>query len=408
MTGLARQTTVFALAILAALVLLTIAPRAWGQAPERIVEGPDGAGYVADELIVTLKPGTSPERSNAVGSRFGARTEETIPGIDARLLSFPQGQGSLAKIKHALKGNSAVESVDLNYVLEPTFVPNDPRFAYDPSRPYQYGLQQVRFPGAWDRVMGNSNVDIAIVDSGIDTNHADFAAKITAQRDFTVSPVGKTAEDDAGHGTHVAGIAAAVTNNGKGVAGACPGCDLMALKVVRNGLASAFDVADAIEWAANNGAEVVNVSLGTTVSSAALKDAVDYAWNHDTVVVAAAGNSGKEIREYPAAYGNANAVAGTGKDGLRASYSAYGTWVDVAAPGSGIISTKMGGGYVTNTGTSMSTPHVAGLAGLLSAQGRTASGIRNRIEDTATDLGPVGKDKYYGYGRINANRAVGG
>ena len=409
MTVSSRQTISLAFAIFTAAMLLFLAPKAWGQAPERIVQGPDGARYIADELIVTLNPNASPERKKAVGRRFDARTEETVPGIDARLLSFPQDQGSLTRIKHALKENSAVESVDFNYVLEPAFVPNDPRFPEKAADPNQYGLRQVRFPGAWDRVMGNSSVDIAIVDTGIDTDHADLAAKITAQRDFTTSPEGKLAKDSAGHGTHVAGIAAAVTNNGKVIAGACPGCDLMVAKVVGdNGLASTSDAADAIVWAANNGAEVVNVSLGTTSGSDVLKNAVDYAWNHDVVVVAAVGNSGTGTREYPAAYANVIAVAGTGKDGLRASYSNYGDWVDVAAPGSGIVSTRLGGGYKTMTGTSMSTPHVAGLAGLLAAQGRSASGIRSRIQSTATDLGTGGKDDKYGYGRINAYSAVGG
>lgn len=402
MTGSARQTIALVFAVVMAVMLLVLPPKAWGQPPGQIVEGPGGARYVADELIVTYAPEAARERVNAVGSKFGARTKEAVPGIDARLLSFPNGRGSLKRIKHTLKGNRAVESVDLNYFLEPTFTPNDPRFGD------QYGLPQTRFPGAWDKTRGNANVDIAIVDTGIDANHPDLAAKVSAQRDFTATPEGKVAEDDAGHGTHVAGIAAAVTNNGKGVAGACPGCELMAAKVVSGGLASSYDTADAIVWAADNGAEVINISLGAPSGSGALKNAVDYAWNHGAVVVAAVGNSGKEVREYPAAYANAIAVAATAKDGYLASYSNYGTWVDVAAPGSGIISTKLGGGYTTMSGTSMSVPHVAGLAGLLAAQDRSASGIRSRIENTATDLGTVGKDKYYGYGRINAYRAVGG
>jgi thermitase len=126
------------------------------------------------------------------------------------------------------------------------------------------------------------------------------------------------------------------------------------------------------------------------------------------VVVAAAGNRGRDVKDYPAAYANAMAVSATNSGDRLASYSSYGGWVDVAAPGTSILSTKLGGGYKTMSGTSMAAPHVAGLAGLLAAQGRTASEIRSRIENTARDLGPDGKDRYYGHGRINAYRAVGG
>jgi len=399
MTGLARQTTVLALAAVAAVMLLFLAPSAWGQPRERIAEGPDGAQYVSDELIVTYEPGAPAERVKEVGRRFEARAEEAVPGIDARLLSFPDGEGSLARIKHTLQENPAVESVDYNYIRVPAFTPDDPRYGE------QYGLPQTRFPEAWNRVRGNPEVDIAMVDTGIDTDHPDLKMNVALRKDFTTRP--ENPEDGDGHGTHVAGIAAAVTDNGKGVAGACPGCDLFVAKVVKDGGATDGAAADAIVWAANSGAEVVNISLGAPGSSDALKNAVDYAWNKGVVVVAAAGNSGREVRDYPAAYQNVVAVAATTKDGRRASYSNYGSWVDVAAPGSGIVSTKLGGGYGSLSGTSMSTPYVSGLAGLLAAQGRTASSIRSRIENTATDLGPDGKDKYYGHGRINAYRAVG-
>jgi len=401
MTGLARQTAILTLAALTAVMFLAFIPRAWGQAPERIVEGPDGTRYVSGELIVTYEPEAQAAPVKAVGQAFEARAEETVPEIDARLLSFPDDEGSLEQIKQTLEENPAVESVDYNYVRELTFTPDDPRFDE------QYGLQQIRSPKAWNIVRGDEEVDIAVVDTGIDADHPDLQAKIALQKDFTASP--ENPEDDDGHGTHVAGIAAAVTDNGEGVAGACPGCDLFIAKVFDSrGDATDTDVADAIVWATDNGAEVVNLSLGGPDRSEALKDAVDYAWNNGAVVVAAAGNRGRAVKDYPAAYPNAIAVAATNKDDRRASYSSYGTWVDVAAPGSGVLSTKLGGGYTNLSGTSMSTPHVAGLAGLLAAQSHPAAKIRSRIENTATDLGPNGLDKYYGHGRINAQRAVGG
>ncbi len=415
MTRVERQIAILMLAALAAVVFLVIVPKAWGQAsaqdPGQISTGPNGVRYIEDELIVTLKPGASPERAKDVGSRFEARARETIPSVDARLLSFPDDEGSLGHIKRTLEENPAVESVDYNYVRELAFTPNDPRFGE------QYGLSQIRASQAWDITQGGPSADIAIIDSGIDATHPDLQTNIVLQRNFTTKRPSPDANDNEGHGTHVSGIAAAVTNNGKGVAGTCPGCDLIVAKAVAGGGANDADLADAIEWATNNGAEVVNLSLGAPGSSDVLRDAVNYAWNNGVVVVAAAGNADTSVKDYPAAYPNVIAVVATNKYDRRASYSNFGDWVDVAAPGTGIVSTCppnlpypdcSPNGYKTLSGTSMSSPHVAGLAGLLAAQGRTASGIRSRIQSTATDLGPDGKDNYYGHGRINAYRAVGG
>ena len=404
MTRLERQTTVLLLAALAAVMFLVFVPKAWGQAPdpERNSGAPEGARYVQDELIVTYETGVSRERARGVGGRFEARAEDTVPGIDARLLSFPEDEGSLARIKDTLEANPAVESVDYNYVRKISFTPDDPRFGD------QYGLPQTRFPGAWDTVRGGPEADIAVLDTGVDAAHPDLGTKVVLQRNFTTSPETSVASDNAGHGTHVAGIAAARTNNGKGVAGSCPGCDLLVAKVVSGGGANDADVVDAIEWATDRGAEVVNLSLGGPGRSDALENAVNYAWNNGVVVVAAAGNFDTSVKEYPAAYPRAIAVAATNKNGLRWYESNFGAWVDVASPGAGIVSTYPGGGYRTLSGTSMSSPHVAGLAGMLAAQGRSASGIRTRLQSTATDLGADGKDNLYGHGRINAYRAVGG
>ena len=409
MTGLARQTAILTLAALTAVMFLAFIPRAWGQAPERIVEGPGGARYVSGELIVTYEPEAPKESVNEVGERFEAQVEDTVPEIDARLLSFPEvkdeqaretREEDLEQIKQNLEQNPAVESVDYNYVRRPTFVPNDPRFDG------QYGLQQIRAPAAWNKTRASEEVDIAVVDTGIDADHPDLQAKIEAQRTFLDGVETEGAEDDTGHGTHVAGIAAAVTDNGRGVAGACPGCDLLVAKTFANDAGYDSDVADGIVWATDNGAEVINLSFGGRRKSDALRNAVNYAWDEGAVVVAAAGNMGRNVRFYPAAYRNAIAVAATNKKDRRANYSNYGGWVDVAAPGTKVVSTDLSGGYRQRGGTSMSTPYVAGLAGLLAAQDRSAPKIRNRIENTAVDRGDKGKDKFYGHGRINAYRAV--
>lgn len=211
----------------------------------------------------------------------------------------------------------------------------------------------------------------------------------------------------AGHGTHVAGVIAAQTGNGIGIAGGCPSCRLLVAKTdgFLFGLMTDASIAEGINWSVNSGAKVINLSLGGPQRSTVLKNAIDRATSRGVVVVAAAGNEGTSTKSYPAAYKNVIAVAATGKRDERAGFSSFGDWVDVAAPGVDILSTYPGG-YRSLDGTSFSSPHVAALAGLLSSQGRSRPEIHRRILTTAVDRGPTGRDPFYGEGRINAAAAV--
>jgi len=406
-----RQICVLFVALLGTVALLAFSPGiAWGQpAQDAIDEDAAGAPYAAGELIVTYEEEASQKAVDSIGRAFEARGEEGIPQINARLLEFPEVKSerareareeALARIKQTLEQNPAVKAVDYNYVVEASFTPNDPQFDD------QWGLRKIRAPKAWDTSKG-TGTEIAVLDTGIDTDHPDLQAKIADQEDFVNNDA--VAEDRNGHGTHVSGIAAAVTNNAAGVAGTCPDCRLLIGKVLKDdGRGSEFDVADGIRWAADNDVEAINLSLGGRGDSDAVRSAVNYAWNKGSVVVAAAGNDGGNIKIYPAAYAKAIAVAATNNKDKRASLSNYGGWLDVSAPGTGILSTYLSGTYVATGGTSMATPHVAGLAGLLAAKPQvgTATKIRGIVESTAVDRGPVGKDKYHGWGRINAAAAV--
>ncbi len=217
--------------------------------------------------------------------------------------------------------------------------------------------------------------------------------------------------DDYGHGTHVAGIAAARINNGIGIAGMAGGATIMPVKVFfppPNVLGTYEDLIRAIIYATDNGARVINMSLGATSYSRGEEAAVDYAWNHGVVVVAAAGNTGRNTYHYPAAHRNAIAVAATDAYDNRAGFSTYGDFVDVAAPGVNVLSTLMSGGYGGMSGTSMATPHVAGLAALLFSLNPqlTNAQVRELIEQNVDDLGAAGWDPYFGNGRINARKAL--
>jgi len=215
--------------------------------------------------------------------------------------------------------------------------------------------------------------------------------------------------DDQGHGTHVAGIAAAAINNGQGIAGIAGQSLILPVKVLNeNNQGTWADVAEGIIYAVDQGARVINLSLGSTADSSTVHDAVLYAWSHNVVIVAAAGNDGTTTPYYPAAYAEVIGVSATTPDDVRAGFSSYGTHISVAAPGATIYSTTPGNSYSFKSGTSMAAPHVSGLAALLLAQdgSRTNAEVRQIIEQSADDLGAPGWDEEYGYGRVNAYKAV--
>jgi len=317
---------------------------------------------------------------------------------------FKIASGKFAEVSARLGKNLLVEYIEPDYKAEKLETPDDPMFGN------QWGLGKIKASEAWDITHGSSEVDIAIVDTGINSGHPDFAGKIAVSVNCTTSsscPVYISTDPD-GHGTHVAGIASAITNNLTGVAGLSWEGRLMSVKVLDDSGNGYYSwIANGIYWAADNGAEVINLSLGGTISSTTLKNAIDYAVSRGVVVVAAAGNNGRNRALYPAYYSSVIAVAATDSNDLKASFSNYGTWVDVAAPGVSILSTYHSS-YDYLSGTSMATPYVSGLAALIFGQnpGWGASQVRSQIESTADATSGTGV--YWTWGRINACRAVGG
>ena len=397
----------FTAALLWAVLLLILAPGSKGEpaAHSGVDHDPNGAPYVAGELLVAYAPGTSEEAEGTVVRRSGARTLEDLPG-EVRLVSFPSirreaseaaRERVLARELRDLGHKAGVEAADYNFLREPSFMPDDLRLGN------QWGLTRARFPGAWNDAKGGG-AKVAIVDSGVYVKHPDIG-RIIAQRDFVEGDA--VADDDNGHGTHVTGIAGALTGNGKGVAGGCFECGLLIAKVMgARGFTTDSRIVEGIDWSVNQGADVVNLSLGGPGDSSVLRTAVNRAYGRGAVVVAAAGNEGTRVPRYPAAYSRAIAVSATSADGRLARFSSRGGWVDLAAPGTNILSTSKSGGYDKWSGTSMSAPFVSGLAGLLASQGMSADSIRQRMQESAKDLGPAGYDPLYGHGRINADNAV--
>lgn len=321
----------------------------------------------------------------------------------------PPGQDPEA-LAARLRARPDVEAAEVDREVRIAFTPNDPYYGYQYQ--YQWNLPKIRAPQAWDAVTGTSAVWIAIVDTGVDYNHPDLnSARLWLGYDFVNGD--PYPMDDNGHGTHVAGIAGANTNNGQGVAGVCWGCDLLAVKVLdAGGSGSDSQVADGIKYAADWGAAfgkrtVINLSLGGPDPSSILADAVAYAQNRGALIVAAAGNENTNALFYPAAYPGVIGVSATDANDQKAVFSNYGSYVDLAAPGVGILST-IPGGYRWLDGTSMAAPHVAGVAGLVWSRQPTltAQEVCSVLLSTALDLGAGGRDDSFGYGRVDAEQAV--
>jgi len=363
----------------------------------------------SDRLIVKFRPAVSSSERLKLHRNLRSEFLQKIENVDVDVV-----KGALKDIEKTIRDYSRdprVEYVEPDYIATAMETPNDPKL------PLQWGMGKVQASGsgttAWNITKSNSSIKIAILDTGIDQDHEDLKDKI--KTNYKCADSSPTVDDLYGHGTHVAGIAAAVTNNGIGVAGLGYDASLMNVKVLDDSGSGYYSwISNCIVWAADNGAKVINLSLGGPSKSKTLENAVNYAWNKGVVIVGAAGNSGNSSPTYPGYYTNVIAVAATDKNDQKASWSSYGKWVDVAAPGVDIYSTfpnhpytiNKGSGYGYGSGTSMATPYVAGLAALVwtTPYGNSNTSVRERIEKYADKI--TGTNNYWRYGRINALNSV--
>lgn len=273
----------------------------------------------------------------------------------------------------------------------------------DPLMPQQYALDRMGVYAAWAAGATGQGVTVAVVDSGVDFTHPDLAGVFVSRgHDFINND--DDATDDHGHGTHVAGIIAMRADNGVGGAGVAYAARILPVKVMgANGSGATAPIAEGIAWAADNGAKIINLSLGSAYPSQTLQAAIEYAAGKGALVVAAAGNHGTVAPMYPAAYPDAVSVCATDHGDRRASFSAYGPTVDVCAPGADILSTVRGGGWQAWAGTSMAAPAAAAVAALVWSKYPTwdAQAVRAALLSGAEPVVDVGA------GRVNAARAVG-
>lgn len=294
-----------------------------------------------------------------------------------------------------------VEYIEPNLKYRLTFTPNDQQWDL------QWGLQKIQADWAWNKTIGNLSVTVSVLDTGIDWNHPDLAENYVPLGYDWVNNDNDTIDDN-GHGTHCAGIIAAEVNNGIGVAGLAQ-VKLMVEKCFNStGSGNEDDCANAIIHAVDQGAKILSLSWGDYEDSSLIRDAIEYAYNQGVLIVAAAGNDHISEKVYPAAYDEVIAVTATTQSDRPAVFSNFGDWVELAAPGVSIYSTYPDDSYTFLYGTSMACPHVAGVAALVWSRfpNMTRDEVRFQLRKTVDDLGVVGFDDYYGYGRINARKAL--
>ncbi len=388
---------------LALLVLAVITPHA--HAPAQAASHPGSAAVMPGQLILTFLPGTPVTARDSLVASYGGRTVARLAALDAVVATFsplseqPDVEAT-QRLLRQLRQEPAVVAVEPNQIYRLAAIPNDQLQAQ------QWAWTTIAAYGAWDLTEGSPTVTVAVVDTGVQLDHPDLDGKLLPGYDYVDGDA--VPQDGQGHGTHVAGTAAAETNNHTGGAGTCPACRILPVRVLdTSGSGTLSDVAQGIMYAADQGARVINLSFGGA-GSLTLERAVNYAWKQGSFLACAAGNEHTSSTElaYPAAYPNCFAVAASTTNDTLASFSNYGTWVDVTAPGTSIVSTTLGSTYGAMSGTSMATPHVAGLAGLLASQGLTNTQIRDRMCATADAI--AGTGTAWSCGRINAYRAVGG
>ncbi|MGI8586379.1 MAG: S8 family serine peptidase [Chloroflexia bacterium] len=380
-------------------------------APQR---RPTAADWRAGRLLVRLASGTnlaldgdgvgpicaaSPALWAALAG-LGLGQAEALDKDSGLYRLYASGAGfDVGAAVRALAALPGVAYAEPDFELRASFAPNDPYYSQ------QWYLNKIAVPAAWDVTTGSRSVIVAMADTGISPVHPDLTGQLVAGYNF-VSDNTNTSDDN-GHGTYTAGLVAALRNNGVGIAGVAPGVRLMPIKILdKNGGGSVGDFVRGLHWATDHGARVINVSAGIEYPVTAMLDAVRYARNHGVLVVASAGNSPDGNPQWPAGYAEVVAVSATDEQDRIASFSSYGSFVDLSAPGTNMISDGWSPGrigYESASGTSSSAPLVSAAAALLLSvkPALSPTELQRLLEDGSDDLGRPGWDPYFGAGRLN-------
>lgn len=397
--------------LLAALVAVSVLPMASTASARPIAE----AKAMPQRIVVGIERGHEREARAAIAKAGGKVLKRGYKG--GFFVVLADDAAASARLQSAVEGEPGVSYAHTDGRVYATFVPDDPSY------PSQWHLPAIGAPQAWDITKGDASMTVAVLDTGADLGHPDLNDSVDTANDYDFVNNDFEAQDDnieynpstrqwivVGHGTHVSGIIAATMNNGIGVTGIAGQSKVLPIKVLdSDGAGFDSDIAQGIVWAADHGAEVISMSFGATSTlEPVVEEAITYALNRDVLLVAAAGNTGKNQPFYPAAYPGVLGVSATGSNGAKTSWSTYGSHVDISAPGDAILSTQLGGGYQQMSGTSMAAPLTAGAAALVRSlhPGWTQEEITNALTSTAFDAGLAGRDDYYGFGRLNVPDAL--
>lgn len=365
----------------------------------------------AESLLIYFEPNTDLETR-----------DEVLRSLNATLISWTEAIG-MAEIQISKTGcvrasmatsgfaHASITGVEQDAaVVQGAYLPNDPALQ---ERQKSYAQQLLQMEDAWDYTLGHEGAVIAILDTGLNPQHIEFGRSPVAGYNFVADSTNY--RDDHGHGTHIAGIINAQINNNIGTVGLCPQCSLIIVKVLNHKNYGTWStIARGIVYAVDNGADIINLSLGSKQTSQAIERAVEYAKEHDVLIVAAAGNERIGKSYYPSALDDVIGVSATDDRDEYWVLSNYGTNIDLSAPGYMIYSTgdennvQQNDAFSYMTGTSMAVPHVVGLAGLLLSQdaNRTSAQLTDILIKSSEDLGEEGWDPKYGHGRVNAAKAL--
>ncbi len=381
-------------------------------APDAAAAGGRFAIAGAGDVVVGVAPGSEAVAEASLVSAGGTVVRRSEAGSFV-VVRPPLGvaPGLFAAVAAAKRG---VLYAEPESIVQAALVPDDPGFTS------QWNLERIGMPDAWDITRGSADVRIAVLDSGVDLDHPELAGRLDTQADYDFIDRDPAADDEYGHGTHVAGIIAAATGNGRAVAGIADGCTILPVRVLDEyGFGSASVMAEGIRYAADQGVDIINVSAGDPVDTRVLGDAIEYAVAKGCMIFAAAGNRGIASLDFPAGYPDVIAVGAVNSRDARASYSSYGESLDIVAPGGertgprilSLLPVRAASPSGTGEmyGTSMATPHVTAVAALLRSLNPTwtAGHVTRRILETAEDIGPTGEDSWYGHGVLRADLALG-
>jgi len=395
-----RFISVLCAVCLIALLLTTMARdyAASSHAQDEVEAAHLSSEFVRSRVLVKIRSGVTTTRARKFMAKQEALDIEEIEGTRIHILHLPEGADEKAFIQ-SLKSQPEVEFAELDYLVPPALMtPNDPGYAS------QWHLPMISSPAAWTYTSGSNGIIIAILDTGVDASHPDLAPKMVPGWNFWDNNANTS--DVYGHGTAVAGTAAAASNNSLGVASVAWNCRIMPIRISStNGSASISAIANGLTWAADRGARVANISYKVT-NYAAVRSAAQYFQSKGGVVVVAAGNDSlfDSTPDNPYVL---TVSATDGNDNL-ASFSNTGNNVDLAAPGVNIDTTNRGGGYGFWGGTSFSAPIVAGVAALVVSANQNLSGsqVQDLLKQSSNDRGTTGWDTAFGWGRVNAGQAV--